>query len=233
MIKFCICDDENAETVYLSGLVRAWAGERGQTVDIRCFPGAEAFLFAYEDSQDVDVLLLDIQMGEMDGVALAKKVRQGNKAVQIIFATSYMEYIADGYDVEALHYLIKPVDAQKLAAVLDRAVGKLAQAERALVVQNGGQSVRLPLYEIRCLEVMHNYVTIHTSHDETFRVKKPLSVLERELDEDFFRAGRSFIVNLRYVRKVTKQAVELDGGQIAPLSRGVYDKLNRAIISRT
>jgi DNA-binding LytR/AlgR family response regulator len=233
MIKFCICDDENAETTYLSGLVRHWAAERGQAADIRCFPSAEAFLFAYADDPAVDILLLDIQMGEMDGVALAKRVRQGDKTVQIIFATSYMEYIADGYDVEALHYLIKPVDREKLAAVLDRAVGKLAQAERALVIQNGSQSVRLPLYNIRCLEVMHNYVTIHTEDGEAHRVKKPLSVLEQELDENFFRAGRSFIVNLRYVRKVTKDAVALAGGQTVPLSRGLYDKLNRAIISGT
>jgi len=231
MIRFSICDDEHVETTYLSGLVNQWAAAAGNTVEIKCYPSAEAFLFAYEGDKAVDILLLDIQMGGMDGVALAKHVRRGDKAVQIIFATSYMEYIADGYDVEALHYLIKPVDQQKLSVVLDRAVGKLAQTERTLLIQNGSQSVRLPLYEIRCLEVMHNYVTIHAN--EEFRIKKPLSVLEAELDENFFRAGRSFIVNLKYVRKVTKYTVELEGGQSIPLSRGLYDKLNRAIITMT
>lgn len=231
MVRFCICDDESVETVYLSGLVKEWAAASGQTVEIKCYASAEAFLFAYEDDKAVDILLLDIQMGGMDGVALAKQVRKENKAVQIIFATSYMEYIADGYDVEALHYLIKPVNRQKLSDILDRAVGKLAQTEQALLIQTGGQSVRLPLYEVRCLEVMHNYVTIHAN--EEFRIKKPLSVLEQELDENFFRVGRSFIVNLRYVRKVTKDMVWLEGGQCVPLSRGMYDKLNRAIINIT
>lgn len=229
MIKFVICDDEHAETTYLSGLLNEWAAATKNTVTITCYPSAEAFLFAYEDDKTIDILLLDIQMGGMDGVALAKHVRREDKAVQIIFATSYMEYIANGYDVEALHYLIKPVDQQKLSAVLDRAVSKLAQTEQTLIIQSGSQSIRLPLYEIRCLEVMHNYVTIYAN--EEFRIKKPLSVLEQALDENFFRVGRSFIVNLRYVRKVAKDMVWLEGGQCVPLSRGLYDKLNRAIIN--
>jgi len=229
MIKFSICDDEQAETTYLSTLVREWAAAAKHTVEIKCYPSAEAFLFAYEDDNTVDILLLDIQMGEMDGVSLARQVRSGNKTVQIIFATSYMEYIADGYDVEALHYLIKPVEKEKLTAVLDRAVAKLAQGERTLLIQTAGQSTRIPLHEIRCLEVMQNYVTIHAN--EEIRIKKTLSVLEQELDENFFRVGRSFIINLQYVRKVTKDNVELDGGHNVPLARGLYDKLNRAIIN--
>ena len=233
MIRIAICDDENAETLYLSGLVKGWAIANGNmSIDIKCYPSAEAFLFAYDENNDdvnkADILMLDIQMGEMDGVTLAKHVRKTNKTVQIIFATSYMEYIADGYDVEALHYLIKPVSHEKLSTILDRAVSKLVQAERILLIQSSGQNIRLPLYEIRYIEVMHNYVTIHASGE--FRVKKPLSILEQELDENFFRVGRSFIVNLRYVRKVSKDTVWLDGGQSVPLSRGLYDKLNRAII---
>jgi len=105
MLNIVLCDDENAEVDYLTGLVRKWAAMQELCINISDFPSAESFLFAYEDDKAVDILLLDIQMGGMDGVALAKKVRASNKEVQIIFITGYMEYIADGYDVEALHYL--------------------------------------------------------------------------------------------------------------------------------
>ena len=112
-IHIAICDDEQAEIDYLSTLVNQWASRKGVAIQLNEFPSAESFLFAYE-GQHTDILLLDIEMGGMDGVTLAKKIRLMNKEVQIIFVTGYMEYIADGYDVEALHYLLKPVSEEKL-----------------------------------------------------------------------------------------------------------------------
>lgn len=231
MISIAICDDEHEERTYVTGLVQDWATTRNHATRVRHFQSAEAFLFAYEDDQAYDILLLDIQMQGLDGVSLARQVRAGNKEAQIIFITGYMEYIADGYDVEALNYLLKPVTAQKLTAVLDRAVEKLAQVEKAIFIQQGGENIRIPLYEIRYLEVMHNHVTIHAGIK--YKVKKTLAALEEELDQNFFRVGRSFIVNLRYVRKSTKTEVYLADGITIPLSRGMYAALNQAIIERT
>ena len=187
-------------------------------------------MFAYETDKSFDILLLDIEMGGMDGVSLAKSVRAGNKAVQIIFITGYMEYIADGYEVEALHYLVKPVQPDKLEAVLDRAREKLAVNERALFIPHDSGQIRLPLYDIRYLEAMRNYTNLHAG--ETYRIKKPLAELEKELDDRFFRVGRSFIVNLRFVQKSTKTDVYLADGYRVPLSRGMYKPLNEAIIAR-
>ena len=236
MITIAICDDLPAEIDYLTGLVRQWAAERKIAIQLRPFPSAEAFLFAYEEDSSYDILLLDIQMTGLDGVTLARQVRTGNKEAQIIFVTGYMDYIADGYDVEALNYLIKPVAFEKLSAVLDRAAERLARNEKALFIQYTGENVRIPLYEIRYLEVMHNHVTIYAGSTGgliEYKIKKPLSVIEAELDSSFFRTGRSFIVNLRYVRKSTKTEVHLEGGVIVPLSRGLYTALNRAIIENT
>jgi len=230
MINVVICDDEQSEINYLTGLVQKWAAMKEVAVRISDFSSAESFLFAYEDDKAVDILLLDIQMGEIDGVALAKEVRAENKEVQIIFVTGYMEYISDGYDVEALHYLLKPVTEEKLSEILDRALDKLARNERALHISFGGESVRIPMYEIRFLEVRHNYVTIFAN--EEYMVKKTLGEIEKELDDRFFRTGRSFIINLKYIRKTTKTDVHLSDGRIIPLSRGLYNDINRAMIER-
>lgn len=233
MITIAICDDEQAETAYLTGLVNGWAAARNHTTRLKCFQSAEAFLFEYEGDRAYDILLLDIQMRDqgLDGVTLAKQVRAGDKEAQIIFVTGYMDYIADGYDVEALNYLLKPVTAEKLYAVLDRATERLARNEKAIFIQHAGENIRVPLYEIRYLEVMHNHVTIYAGDE--YRVKKTLAALEDELDQNFFRVGRSFIVNLRYVRRSTKTEVHLADGIVVPLSRGLYAPLNRAIIERT
>jgi DNA-binding LytR/AlgR family response regulator len=231
MTKVIICDDESSERAYLSALTREWAAERGIAVRVTEYDSAEALLFAYEDDKAVDILLLDIQMKEMDGVTLAKRIRADNKEVQIIFVTGYMEYIADGYDVEALHYLLKPVTGEKLFAVLDRAKDKLARNERALFINRAGESVRIPLYEIRYIEVLHNYVTIYANDEH--KVKKTLNEMESELNDDYFlRVGRSFIVNLRHITKCTRTEIHIKNSAVIPLPRGMYDAVNRAMIER-
>lgn len=226
--KIAVCDDDPAQIQYLSGRLNTWAQKKGVHLQISSFHNAESFLFQYADEKNFDILLLDIEMGKMNGVELAKKVREGNKEVQIVFITGYMEYISAGYDVEALHYLLKPVTEEKLFDVLDRACEHLKNKARSILFHTGSETVRIPLYEIRSLEVRQNYVTIHA--DEDYTIKKPLRELEKQLDESFFRTSRSCLVNLHYIKKITKTDVTLKDSTVLPLSRGLYDPLNQAMI---
>ena len=225
-----ICDDAAADRDYLQTLVKRWAADRGHRVELTLYPSAESFLYRYAEDKDVQILLLDIEMGPMDGVSLARTLRKENDAVQIVFITGYLDYIADGYEVEALHYLMKPVKEEKLFAVLDRAVEKLHSNQRTLLLELPGEVVRLPVYQIRSAEVQGNYVTIHAKTDCT--VKMTLSELEAQLDDNFFRLGRSALVNLGCVARVSKTAVTLNDGTVLPLPRGAYERINRAIIQR-
>lgn len=227
MYRLAICDDNPADIAYLRDLLEKWAGEGEACVKIESFPSAEAFLFQYEDTS-FDLLLLDIEMGKMSGMELAKKIRQENRLLQIVFITGYMEYMAEGYDVEALHYLLKPVTEEKLRAVLDRAEERLKLKEKELPLAVQGAMVRIPLWEIRYIEVERNYVTVYGR--KAYTVKKTLSELERELDKSFFRTGRSHIVNLHFVRKITRNQVVLKDGKALFLSRNLYEKINRAMI---
>lgn len=229
--KIAICDDNDIDSQYISSLVSLWAEQRGVHIKSDLFSSAEAFLFHYAEQKDYDMLLLDIEMGQMDGVTMAKTIRRDNESVQIIFITGYSEYISEGYEVSALHYLMKPVHQEKLFEVLDRAVEKIHKNERVLFLEISGEMVRIPFYQIRYLEVCQNYVTIHGK--QTFTVKKTLSEFETELDERFFRAGRSYLINLTYIQRVTRSEVYLTDNSVIPLSRGIYEPLNRAIISRT
>ena len=229
--KIAICDDSGADRQYVLNMVRAWASSAGHTVNIDDFPSAESFLFRYAEESDYDILLLDIEMGAMDGVTMAKELRKSNDTVQIIFITGYSDYIAEGYDVAALHYLMKPVRPEKLCAVLDRAWEKHRRNERCLNLERSGEMIRLPLYEVRYLDVHQNYVTVHARQDYT--LKRTLAEFEAELDEQFFRVGRGMILNLKQIRRVTKKEVVLADGTVLPLPRGSYEPLNRAIIERT
>lgn len=229
--RVAIVDDNNTDAEFVQSMLNSWAQNRQISIQPQRFTSAENFLFHYAEDKSWDILLLDIEMGQMDGVTMAKQVRQDNETVQIVFITGYSDYIAEGYEVAALHYLMKPVNTEKLFTVLDRALEKCRQEERCLNLEISGEIVRLPFYEIRYLDVHQNYVTIHAGNDHT--VKRTLGDFEKELDERFFRAGRSLIVNLRCIRRVTRTDVHLADGTILPLPRGAYEPLNRAIITHT
>lgn len=227
--KIAVCDDSQADRQYLCGLVNRWAQENGHTAQIGIFVSAENFLFEYEQENDFDILLLDIEMGEMDGVTMAKRLRRENETVQIVFVTGYSDYIAEGYEVAALHYLMKPVNENKLFAVLDRAAEKISKNEKVLTFETGGEMFRIPIYQIRYAEVSGNYVTIYAARELT--VKMTLRELEAQLDDRFCRVGRSAIVNLTQISRVTKTEIKLSDGSALALPRGAYESVNRAIIN--
>lgn len=228
-INFAICDDNRIDSQYVNELIKKWVRNKKYQIHIDIFQSAEAFLFHYTQNKEYDILLLDIEMKKMDGVTLARMIRKSNKSVQILFITGYSQYIAEGYDVEALHYLMKPIKEEKMFDVLDRAVTKLIQNEKHLLLKLSDEMIKIPLHEIIYIDVNRNYVTIHANKDYT--LKKTLGEIEKELDEKFFRIGRSAIVNLKYITRITKTEVFLSNGFSLPLPRGIYDALNRAIIN--
>ena len=227
--KIAICDDSDADRQYVLNMVDRWGASSGHVVQTDTFPSAQNFLIHYAEESDYDILLLDIEMRAMDGVTMAKKLRKNNDTVQIIFITGYSDYILEGYEVAALHYLMKPVKEEKLCSVLDRAAEKLSKNEKVLNFEIGGEMVRVPIYKIRYADVSGNYVTIHARTDVT--VKMTLGELEKQLDERFYRAGRSTIINLTQISRVTKMEVKLSDGTAIPLPRRAYDGINRAIIN--
>lgn len=227
--KVAICDDSDADRQYISDFVTGWAANSGHTVQIILFSSAENFLFRYAEENDYDILLLDIEMGAMDGVTMAKKLRRDNDTVQIVFITGYSDYISEGYEVAALHYLIKPVKQEKLFSVLDRAADKLSKNEKVLNFRMSGEMVRVPVYQIRYADVFGNYVTIHAS--ERITVKMTLGELEKDLDDRFYRVSRSVLVNLTQINRVTKTEIKMSDGVSIPLPRGAYEGVNRAIIN--
>lgn len=229
--RVAIVDNSGVDADYVERILNAWAEERQVAVVPQRFESAERFWFRYAEDKDWDILLLDIEMGAMNGVTLAKRIRAHSETVQIVFITGYSDYIGEGYEVAALHYLMKPVNPEKLHSVLDRALEKRRQQDRCLNLEFAGEMVRIPFYEIRYLDVRQNYVTIHAKEDYT--VKRPLGDFERELDHRFSRVGRSMIVNLKYICRVTKTQVVLSDDTVLPLPRGAYEPLNRAIITNT
>lgn len=227
--KIAICDDCAADVRYLSALTADWAKAQGRPVEVREFPSAEAFLFCYETEKDFDILLLDIEMGEISGMELARRLRRDNGSAQIVFVTGFPDFMAEGYDVSALHYLLKPVSPERLSEVLDRAAANLSRTEKRLRVVFDRQVNLVPFDRILYVEAQKQYVLIHTQNEE-YRMKASLGEVQEELDGRFFRCQRSFLVNLCHVERIGTRFVTLRNGEEVPISRGAAEAIGKAII---
>lgn len=226
--KVGICDDDASQREFLAEIVAAWARKGHRLAEVRQYSDARAFLFEYAEEKDFDILLLDIEMPEVSGIELAKTVRRDNTAVQIVFVTGYYEYFSDGFDVSALHYLLKPVDGEKLCPVLDRAADNLAGRQRCVLVADRDGSVKLPLADIVYIEAENVHIAVHTLQD-VYRMRMALGKFSEQLDETFFKVHRSFVVNLNHIRKISRLDITVTGGGLIPMSRGMYGKVYAAL----
>ncbi len=231
MYTIAICDDINKDTQYLASVVQSWAQEQKVSVNIEMFPSAESFLFHYEEKKDYDILLLDVEMKNISGIELAKQIRSMDHRVEIIFTTSHFELSGEGYEVDALHYLIKPIAETKLMEVLSKAARKLSVEPPSLVIVCNGETVKILEPDILYIESFRHYVVVHTQSTE-YKLKENLSALKGKLSSDFYQTHRSYLVSLKHIRKISRTAVWLDCGAEIPLARGKYDDVNRAFIAR-
>lgn len=226
--KIAICDDEQNQIEYITLIVASWSAHEGHSCEIRTFASAEAFLFEYEEDKAYDILLLDVEMKNMNGIELAKRIRKDNNRAEIIFITSHFEFVGEGYEVDALHYLIKPISAEKLTQVLTKAAEKISVEPPSVVISCEGETVKLYESDIFYVESFLHYIVIHTK-DKEYKIKENMSVFENKVSDDFYRIHRSYLVSLKHITRISRTSVNIGNTEL-PLSRGKYDDINRAFI---
>lgn len=229
-MRIAVCDDDGRQAKALEAAVGDWAEASSRNAEIRVFASAEAFLFDMNANDSYDVLLLDIEMPGMNGLELARGLRDKGAKSQIIFITGYPDYISQGYDVSALHYLLKPVKREKLYEVLDRVAEALKRMPKFALIPVGKEVIRVYFEDIIYAESQGHYLYIKTKRGE-FRPRLTAGELAERLDGAFFKCGRSFLVGLRYVERITKDTVFLEDGTALPLGKGLYDEINKALIN--
>ena len=227
--KIAICDDEQKQIEYLSGAVSAWASKNCHAAEIRTYSSARSFLFDYSEEKDFNILLLDIEMPGMNGMELAKTIRKENGIAQIVFITGYPEFMSEGYDVSALHYLMKPVKEEKLLSVLDKASERIEQKEESLVLETENGIIRIKFSQIMSAEAM-GHTTLLSLTDRKEIAKIGINDLEKKLNDAFVRSHRSYFVGLRHISRITKTDVIMDNGEMIPISRRMYAEVNQKFI---
>lgn len=227
-ITVAICDDEKEQINLLRGLLLNWSSDKPFAVDIKEYNSAESFLFDYKDNS-CDLLMLDIEMRNLNGMELAHKLRDKGDMLPIIFITGYGDYISEGYDVEALHYLLKPVDEQKLYAVLDKYISRHNNTRSdEILVETDELALHISADSIVFIEAFGRKTELHLSDNAV--IKSNMSIGTFIKTDFFISCHRSYLVNLRYIKSIGKTEIFLDNGEKIPLSRRLYNDVNKQFI---
>lgn len=136
--------------------------------------------------------------------------------------------MAEGYELEALHYLMKPVSREKLFALLDRAEAAVSRNARAVLLPTAEGTTRLLLRDIRYAEALGHTAAVYTP--EALETRLSLSALEKLLGEDFVLCHRSYLASLRWIRQISRDTLLLDGGVTLPLARNRVKPVSLAFI---
>lgn len=222
MIQIAICEDEQTLLDQLSDWVKIILDKHSGEYSIEAYRNGGALLARAA----FDIVLLDIAMEPMDGLELARRLRMRGDESRIVFITAHQQYAIDAYDVEAFHYLVKPVDTEKLEEVLIKLCAALhKERSRAIIVRQGTAVRRIPLEQVLYLEVLNRKIYLHTA-GETIPFYGKLEDLEPALpglqsgrSAVFFRCHRSYIVNLCHVQVYEKGEIRLDNEERIPLSK--------------
>lgn len=228
-ITIAICDDNEEHSAELRRLLGEWAADKPFALIIDEYASAENFLFQYPD-KPCSLLLLDIEMKKLNGMELARKLRADGDMLPIVFVTGYADRMNDGYEVEALHYLLKPVDKDKLFAVLDRYVKKRVPENEIMLECEEGTLHVSPDMITHC-EAMGKKTVVRLSDGKALDCAAGISALAKLLPDCFAACHRSYIVNLRFVRSIGKAELTLDGGGMIPISRRLYKDINEKFIA--
>nr|WP_325296145.1 LytTR family DNA-binding domain-containing protein [uncultured Oscillibacter sp.] len=229
MIKFAICDDEPLMAQELAGHLADYMKENLITAySVSSFSDGRALLDAIDR---FDVIFLDIQMEQPDGMETAKLLRRRGDHSLLVFVTVLKELVFDAFQVEAYDYLLKPLDRDRFKQTMDRVLRSLdRKTAEDIVIQRGTGCEVVLLSDIVYCEVLGRKIYLH-KHDGTVSdYYDKLEDLERRVDGRFFKCHRSFLVNLDYVRGCQDGQVLLAQGERIPASRLRERELTQALL---
>ena len=214
-----ICDDEKEICLQIRKLILAMAPES----QVRYYCSGKQFL---SEKQHFDILFLDIQMADTNGMEIARNLRERKEDTVLIFVTALKEYVFEAFDVSAFHYLLKPLVKDKFNSVFQEALkeaGKRIRGrEESLFFQTKSRCFTLLKNEILYVENCRRKVDIHALH-QTESIYATMAHMEELLGEGFFRCHRGYLVNMAYIAQYSADSILLHNGETIYLSREKYN----------
>lgn len=228
MLRIAICDDEADARDALRFQLEKTLIESSEKIVYEFGAGTNAVSWLKKHPGEVDLLFLDIEMKDLNGMETAQRIREFDEQIMIVFLTGYSEFVFEGYGVGALDYLVKPATVQKLQELLHRVRVRLEQEQdKTFCFKNADGTWRFPLRDILCFCSDRRIVTLVTEQGEYYFYAK-LDEIEARLGGQFARIHQRYLVNPDRVEHLGSDAVTV-GGRKLPCSRNHREEAMKKI----
>jgi DNA-binding LytR/AlgR family response regulator len=226
-MRIAICDDEREFITGFSRIVDKLYRSLDMTIDE--FADGTQLLKSFSERR-YDIVFLDIEMPKIDGITLARKLRELSEDVYIVFLTGHIEYAVKGYEVNALRYLTKPVTDDDIHRVFEYVIKKQNSA-RFIWIKNKETERRVPLNEILYIDADGQNIVINTAN-ASYSIRGNLNDYEASLKNDgFFRTHRSYLVSMSKIMCIEGKNAILAGGCKVPIARAKESEFREAFMS--
>ena len=228
-MKIAICEDEILCAEVLQNYIKKWADSRGVWVETFVYESAEQFLFFLNDNVSMDLVFLDIMMGAISGIELARKLRELQYDFHIVFTTDSKEYVYEGYNVFALNYLLKPVSYSKCSEILDN-VKNMISNQKYYLCKTADELIKIPYEDIICIEMESHNAIITTTKSKYITRKTITNILDTLNSEIFMQCHKSCIVNIQHIFSISKKVLKLSNNISLDVSKSYIKNLNERFI---
>lgn len=240
-IRIAIVEDETLHAELLEKHIESWKQQRDTAARVQRFCHAQAFFFAWEE-ETYDMIFLDIQMPGIDGMETARKIREKDDKVRLVFTTGISDYLQEGYEVEALRYLLKPIARDKVWECLDKLLQEPREAPQLLFHTEEGV-VKLQEQDIEYFEARGHYTICRLQPGkrvsgqiggsaEELQLRESFSgICDRLAQRPFIRCHRSYLCHIVHIHRVEKTELLLESGNRIPVSRRMYETVVKAFIA--
>jgi DNA-binding LytR/AlgR family response regulator len=232
MLNIAICDDDEKARTDIDAFVQEYGSMKNCAIHSTCFSNASELL---DNKLHFDIYLLDILMSGLNGIDLAVILRKNGDRAEIIFLTSSPEFALESYSVQALNYLLKPIDKKQLYSSLDRALDTLQkQKNDDIVIRSEGRLISVSRKDIEFVEARMDKVFFCMSNGETHETASSLSSFEDRLlsDSRFIKPHRAYIVNMSKIKELNGHDIHVsDCYPCIPIARGHFSEVKEAYLS--